>query len=130
MSFDDSQFPGRGHYEGVRPDWDTDLGPAGDVGFVVVVHQGRTIVAPLHHVRTQIHSRFEYKRLVDVLMDPPTLEILFNVRGISDHYRIYEGSPEDFVNGTGRYADDREQAELEIAEQELIALEDRKEIEE
>lgn len=110
------RYPGKAQYEGVKPDWDTELGTERDLGFVVVVHNGQTIVAPLHHVRTQIHERLRWERNRDsdgILGNRlPVSEILVNVRGITDHYRVYEGTPEDFVNGTGRYRDETEQQAL------------------
>ncbi len=121
--------PGREHYEGVKPEWDTELGPEGDLGFAVVVHGGRTLVIPLHHVRTQIFDREVYRRSAqtfqDAIQDPPHREILVNVRGISDRYRVYDGTPLDFVNGDGHYVADLEQKEIEqIVEGELMEDED------
>jgi len=116
------EYPGREHYEGVKPDWDTELGAEHEVGFVVVVHNGQTIVAPLHHVRTQIAERRKYRRAFrpdPAAYENTSLEILVNVRGITDHYRIYDGTPADFVNGQGRYADETEQQALEQGRKEI-----------
>lgn len=99
--------PGRQTYEGVKPDWDTELGAKHEVGFVVVVHNGLTIVAPLHHVRTQLAQRRWISRKGNAM---ESSEIVVNVRGLTDHYRVYDGTPSDFVNGQGRYRDEQQEA--------------------